>query len=600
MAPQARTATRLPPEERRDEILEAAREVFAERGYQKASMREIARRAGITQAALYYHFENKEDLLIIILEQFSNDFYQSLLGCMTRAQGPEAGLRSMLRTHIDVIGARRKGVRLMSLTLAVDFDRTYTKVVAFDLEREELAGVVQAESTVDSDVGQGLNAALEKLRAAAGGAEIDVDGMFACSSAAGGLRMIVAGLVRELTTKAAREACLGAGAKLVGAYSGGLTPGEMAEIERLAPDIMLLAGGTDGGNEEVVVRNAGLVAQSGLTAPLIIAGNKAAAGGARALLEGGGKRATVVDNVLPELGEMNVEPARAAIRDTFMRHIVGAKGLDKALALAGDIIMPTPMAVLKAASLLADGSAGEEGLGELIVVDVGGATIDVHSIAEGGPRRTGTVVKGLRDPRAKRTVEGDLGIRHNARSILELAGEQMILDNMPPPAGPEAARIDLDRATKELHHDVAALPGSEAEHLVDIGLASAAVGIAAKRHAGSIEEIYFPTGKARVQYGKDLTGVRCLIGTGGVFAHGRSGYWILRAGCFDGSAPASLLPAAPELFLDQHYILFAIGLLAGKYPGPALRIMKRALKKEEHPLRAQGWWRRGEKISAGR
>ena len=113
MATQARVTTRLPPEERRDEILEAAREVFAERGYQKASMREIARRAGITQAALYYHFENKEDLLIIILEQFSNDFYQSLLSCMTRAQGPEAGLRSMLRTHIDVIGARRMDIKIL-------------------------------------------------------------------------------------------------------------------------------------------------------------------------------------------------------------------------------------------------------------------------------------------------------------------------------------------------------------------------------------------------------------------------------------------------------------------------------------------------------
>ncbi|HJM50254.1 MAG TPA: TetR/AcrR family transcriptional regulator [Alphaproteobacteria bacterium] len=113
MATQARVTTRLPPEERRDEILEAAREVFAERGYQKASMREIARRAGITQAALYYHFENKEDLLIIILEQFSNVFYQALLGCMTRAQGPEAGLRSMLRTHIDVIGARRKDIKIL-------------------------------------------------------------------------------------------------------------------------------------------------------------------------------------------------------------------------------------------------------------------------------------------------------------------------------------------------------------------------------------------------------------------------------------------------------------------------------------------------------
>jgi AcrR family transcriptional regulator len=113
MARRERTSTRLPPKERRDEILDAARDVFAEQGYQKASMRAIARRAGITQAALYYHFKNKEDLLVTLIEQFSNDFYQSLVGCMTRAQGPEAGLYSMLRSHIATIGVRRKDIKIL-------------------------------------------------------------------------------------------------------------------------------------------------------------------------------------------------------------------------------------------------------------------------------------------------------------------------------------------------------------------------------------------------------------------------------------------------------------------------------------------------------
>ena len=99
---------------------------------------------------------------------------------------------------------------------------------------------------------------------------------------------------------------------------------------------------------------------------------------------------------------------------------------------------------------------------------------------------------------------------------------------------------------------------------------------------GFVEEVYLPTGKVRIQRGKDLTEIKCLIGTGGIFAYGQLPNWILMAGCNDDTAPASLLPNHPDLFIDERYIMFAMGLLAIEYPKKALRIMKQTLKKIEH------------------
>jgi uncharacterized protein (TIGR01319 family) len=105
-----------------------------------------------------------------------------------------------------------------------------------------------------------------------------------------------------------------------------------------------------------------------------------------------------------------------------MQRIVKAKGIDRASANVDRVLMPTPAAVLEGAQLLADGVAGREGLGALVVVDPGGATTDVHSIGSGEPSTAGVIRYGLPEPRAKRTVEGDLGMRHNAAAIVDAIG----------------------------------------------------------------------------------------------------------------------------------------------------------------------------------
>jgi len=468
----------------------------------------------------------------------------------------------------------------LGFTLAIDFGSTFTKAAVFDLEKESLVGIAKAATTVDTDIMDGLKDALSRLREAVGSEEIPIERVYSSSSAAGGLRMVVAGLVSELTTKAAREAALGAGAKIVGAYSHGVSPDDLSRIEETAPDLILLTGGTDGGNEQVILHNAALLAKSRLDVPVIISGNKMAAREAFMYFQEAGKYAVITENVLPDLTRMNIEPVRTAIREIFMERITRAKGLEKAQEFVGKAIIPTPLAILKGAALLSLGIDGEEkGLGELVVVDVGGATTDVSSIASGHFPLSNAMVKGLPEPFEKRTVEGDLGIRYNAQSILEVAGSSLVLEKMQSENNQPPDREQLEKSVELLTRDVNKVPQNDEDFLIDIGLASAAVDIATRRHAGTFEEVYYPAGKVRIQYGKDLTGVKTIIGTGGIFAYGRNPGNILKSACFNLRYPESLRPLEPDFFVDEFYILYAVGLLAEDSPLQALRIMKKYLRK---------------------
>jgi uncharacterized protein (TIGR01319 family) len=451
--------------------------------------------------------------------------------------------------------------------LLIDFGSTYTKLRAVALEPERILACGQGPSTVATDVSEGLNAALADLESRMG-ALPDFEHRLACSSAAGGLRMVTVGLVRELTAEAARQAALGAGARLVGCFAQRLTAKDIAGIEDLAADLLLLAGGTDGGNSEVILHNARILAAARLSCPVIVAGNRAAADEAAAALQAGGKTATVTENVMPEFGELNIEPARGAIRRLFMERIVHAKGIDRAAAQLDRVLMPTPAAVLEAARLLAEGSGDEPGLGPLMVVDVGGATTDVHSVARGEPARAGVVFRGLPEPYSKRTVEGDLGMRHNARGILMEAG-----------CGPIAAMSGIEASRVEalvdgLAADPDGLPEDVEERALDFALGHAAVRIAVRRHAGTIETVYTVNGPVTLQRGKDLSDVGAVIGTGGVLAHGNASGRILRAALAEESDPLSLRPKQPRLLLDSEYLLFAVGLLASVAPEAAVRLGK--------------------------
>lgn len=463
----------------------------------------------------------------------------------------------------------------MPVTLAVDFGSTYTKVVAIDCDGEELVGVAQSPTTVADGVMIGLERALARLEAASGVRRGDIARTVASSSAAGGLRMVAIGLVPDLTAEAARRAALGAGAKVLRAFSYELSRSDLEEIARLAPDMILLSGGTDGGERKTIMKNASALASAGLEAPVVVAGNRAAQDEVEAILRGAAIECTIVENVLPELDRLNVEPARAAIRTIFMNRITHAKGLDQAQAFVGDIVMPTPMAVLEGARLL----AGENGagLGDLVVVDVGGATTDVHSIGSGAPSTPGLVPRGLPEPFAKRTVEGDLGIRVNAPTIVEMAGIERVVSRLGGRLGAE----QVFERVRQLAAEVSRVPREEEEHDLDAALAGLAVEAALERHAGHVTTSYTPMGPVQLLHGKDLSAVATVIGTGGVFAYGRHSRRMLEAACYTAESPTSLRPREPRLLIDRRYTLFAAGLLASIAPRAAANVMRRHLAKAE-------------------
>jgi uncharacterized protein (TIGR01319 family) len=467
----------------------------------------------------------------------------------------------------------------MDIRLLVDFGSTYTKILAVDLDREVLLGRTQALTTVDSDITIGLRRAYSTLIDECGIDERHIRGRYASSSAAGGLRIAAIGLVPALTLEAARRAALGAGAKVVCAYGFEIDETIVGEVEAASCDIILLTGGTDGGDKAVILHNARMLANSTLTCPILVAGNRVVSGQVREILEAKGKAVSVTSNVLPRLDAVEVEPAQALIRDIFIARIIEAKGLAGAREFVGGEILPTPKATLQAAALLADGTDDEPGIGSLVIVEVGGATTNIHSVSVGSPSDPQTIVKGLPEPRVKRTVEGDLGIRYNAPTIHGLVGDgpcHARLRAIHPSL--EEGSIDLKAHVRALAANVGYVPSSTLEYAVDVMLAESATSVAMQRHAGTLREEFSVVGAIKVQYGKDLLDVENLIGTGGIFKYDLHPERILRAARFSANTPWSLMPKAPKAFIDSEYFLYGAGLLAGHFPTQALRIAKKYLR----------------------
>jgi uncharacterized protein (TIGR01319 family) len=452
------------------------------------------------------------------------------------------------------------------IKLLIDFGSTYTKVTAVDLDKVEVVARARVPSTVESNVTIGLEQALSMLAGKVDITKLAKTDILACSSAAGGLRMVCIGFVPELTSKAANMAALGAGAKVVGLFSYKLTRHEVAEIEAILPDIILLSGGTDGGDEQVIIHNARMLSQTDhITGNIIVAGNKATYDEIESAFKNSNTHVRFTKNVMPEIGVLDVEPCNLEIREIFMKNIIQAKGITKAQSIIRDVIMPTPSAVLEAAKLLANGSGNVEGLGELIVIDPGGATTDVHSVARGSPAKAGVILANiLPEPYVKRTVEGNLGLKHNIDTLRKFAEGRECVPG-------------FDDIIKKFCEGK--LPDCREEIECHLLLSRIAVEVAMNQHAGKIEVMYGPTGDMWIQHGKDLTGVKTVIGTGGPIIDSSNPRHVLEGALFQKENPSILKPLNPELLLDKEYIMYAVGLLSKVEPKKALNLAKKYLKK---------------------
>ena len=443
--------------------------------------------------------------------------------------------------------------------LCVDFGSTFTKAVLLDPTDGRVLALASVPSPVRTDILDGYRSMRETL--ATQGFPV-VDEVLACSSAGGGLRLAVVGYERSVTAEAGHRVGLTAGAKVVHVAAGPMTTAQVATLRATRPDVILLVGGTDGGNADVLLHNASRLAKARLGAPVVVAGNVDVRAAVATSLESTGRRFVLTDNVLPPIGVINPDGARAAIRQVFLRHVIGGKGLSKGPEFAAMVRAATPDAMLRGVETLAAGTDGD-----VLVIDIGGATTDVYSVVspvgEDAALRKDVVAPLWH----ARTVEGDLGMRWNARGVAEAATVERLL------SGSDLERLQTWAADVEA--DPAYLPNGDGEVELDLTLARVAALTGVRRHARPPR----PGDSAR-----PLARVAHIIGSGGVLRHSPKARAdnVLRAVTTDLSGGWKV-PTDARTTVDSAYLLFAAGLLAdadGHGPEVAARVAGRVLASE--------------------
>jgi uncharacterized protein (TIGR01319 family) len=259
--------------------------------------------------------------------------------------------------------------------------------------------------------------------------------------------------------------------------------------------------------------------------PIVLAGNVEAQDQAIELL--GTRTVVPTANVLPDVGELDPEPARAAIREVFLEHVIGGKALSRGPRFKRMVRMVTPDAVLTGVSLLASEDP-------VLVVDVGGATTDVYSSVS--KKDTETSAVGM--PSDMRTVEGDIGMRFSVKGVVAAA---------------EAERLikpgELAQDAEELSVRIDFTPRTDSQSTADLRLGSLAAILAIRRHLTLLEGRLGPKGAG------------LLILSGGVFRHAEDLTLVTKA--LKRDPMLRPIPKHAKIIVDHNYVLAPAGLLAG-------------------------------------
>lgn len=450
--------------------------------------------------------------------------------------------------------------------LVAEIGSTTTVVNGFILgDKPSFAGFGQAPTTVDDgDVNIGLNNAVLDLQQNIGADKIEYDELIATSSAAGGLRMSVHGLVYDMTVRAAKEAALGAGANIHMVTAGKLRRTDLVKIKEIKPNIILLAGGVDYGERDTAIYNAELIVGMDLDVPVIYAGNIQNQEEMKLIFEGSKNKLYLVDNVYPKIDQLNVEPTRKVIQEVFEEHITHAPGMTKVREMVSGNIIPTPAGVMEATKVLYDI------LGDVVTVDVGGATTDIHSVTEGDEEIAKILISP--EPISKRTVEGDLGVYVNVKNVIELVTKKELCKKIGIPVE------ELDKLIS--HHKP--IPKTDLEKQFVEELTSVACDIAIERHAGSLIDLFSTAGLKKVAQGKDLSKVKYVIGTGGALTKLPNGVDILSKMVNEYKGVKMLPRPGVNILIDYHYIMASLGVLSKNHKEDSIELLKQTLgiKKE--------------------
>jgi uncharacterized protein (TIGR01319 family) len=441
--------------------------------------------------------------------------------------------------------------------LVAEIGSTTTVVNAFNIHNgpAEFLGRGMHATTVDSDVNIGLNNAIEDLKVNLNIEELTYDELFASSSAAGGLKITVHGLVYEMTAKAAKQAALNAGANIHLITANRLEEDQIQLIKSIKPNIIIIAGGTDFGEKEVAFSN--LLKVIPLNIPIIYAGNPS---NHHRIEKLNSPLIKIVENVYPRVDDFNIMPLRKVIYQTFEENIIHAKGMKDIFKKVNQSIIPTPGAVMDATLLLYDIIDG------VITIDVGGATTDVHSVCQISPAY---LKYSDGEPLFKRTVEGDLGVFLNRNLVVQQFKPQEL----------EFKTGFKGDYIKSLILKEPFIPETTDGQVLIEAITEKCVHLALDRHIGDLKRVFTTNGVKVIPEGKDLTLAKAIFLTGGALIYSTDPKLMVKN--YLEKQHTKLVPnSSIPVYVDFEYIFASIGVLSHKYPEQAKQLLKQTLRWE--------------------
>ena len=485
----------------------------------------------------------------------------------------------------------------LSVVLATDCGSTTTKAILFEktdkgwrstargeapttVEKplaDVTVGAVNSFAEVQELSGREILASTDSetcplIQKAPGDGERGVDVYISTSSAGGGLQMIVAGVVASMSAQSAERAALGAGAIVMDTISiddGREAHERISRIRHLRPDISLIAGGTEGGTIQHPLELAETILQADprprfgdtLRLPVIYAANSSAAAGAEEVL-GSRFEFVVVDNLRPELESENLAPARDAIHELFLNHVMShAPGYKKLLSWSPIPIMPTPAAV---GNMVLD--AAKRFDLQILAVDIGGATTDVFSVF-----RQQNIAE-EREYVFNRTVSANLGMSYSIANVLLEAGVENILRWLP-------LDLERDEIVDRLQNKMirpSTIPHSLEDLLLEQSICREALRLAFEHHKRLATGLKGAKKKRSLASAfkqdsseelVDMMGLDLIIGSGGVLSHAPERE----------SAALMMLDAyqprgVTRLAVDSIFMMPHLGVLSGIHPAAAAEI----------------------------
>lgn len=423
--------------------------------------------------------------------------------------------------------------------LATDCGSTTTKAILIEKRGDEYQLIVRGEAptTVEApveDVTAGVINAVTEVEELAGRKLLDngviikpqngdegVDIYISTSSAGGGLQMMVAGVVRNMTGESAERAALGAGAIVMDVIASNdkrLPHEKIERIRHLRPDMFLLSGGIDGGTTSHVVELAEIIAAArpqprlgiAYELPLIYAGNK----DARELIQerlNDVMSLEIVDNLRPVLEREDLMPTRHKIQEQFLEHVMAhAPGYKKLIDWTDAPIMPTPGAV---GEIIQTVSAQQDI--QVVGVDIGGATTDVFSVFKN------------HDAEAifNRTVSANLGMSYSVSNVLAEAGIESVLRWVPF----DIEVGDLRNRVKNKMIRPTTIPQTLQELVLEQAIAREALRLAFEQHKQLAVELRGVQQQRTISEAFDqaesgqtlvnMLSLDMLVGSGGVLSH---------------------------------------------------------------------------------